>query len=268
MTQLSPDEINERIQKLSRTQAQILETPQMQAFHRWLEGKRLARQSCRVVGDSRTGKTISCDTYHLKNRATQLPGQAPIVPVLYWQCPESLSLSGLLVGLLDRLQYQATRGRIADLRKRMYRVLESCQVEMIIFDEAQRASAPALGEIRDTEEHLDIAVVLVGTDRLNTVVQRDKQVEYRFLATYRYPRLTADELLETTALWEENVLKLPEPSNLTSPKAQQLLVQGTRGCIGLLDQILRDAAIRALQHGELYIGLKRLKQVVKECSLT
>ncbi|NEQ32051.1 MAG: AAA family ATPase [Leptolyngbya sp. SIO4C5] len=239
----------------------------MQDFHGWLERKRLARQPCRVVGDSRTGKTISCDTYHLKSRATQFPGQSPIVPVLYWQCPEGLSLSSLLVGLLDRLQYQATRGRIMDLRKRVYRVLESCQVEMIIFDEAQRASLPALGEIRDIAQELDIAAVLVGTDRLNAVVQRDEQVEYRFLATYRYPRLGAEELLETTALWEENVLKLPEPSNLTSAKAQQLLIQGTRGCIGLLDQILRDAAIQALQQGELHISLKRLKQVVKECSL-
>jgi DNA transposition AAA+ family ATPase len=82
----------------------------MVEFHTWLDGKRLARQSCRVIGESRTGKTVSCDTYHLKSKVTQRPGEAPIIPVMYWHCRENLSVSSLFVGLLERaLQYQATR---------------------------------------------------------------------------------------------------------------------------------------------------------------
>ena len=70
-----------------------------------------------------------------------------------------------------------------------------------------------------------------------------------------------------TALWEEHVLQLPEPSNLIRAKAQHLLLQATRGYIGVLDQILCDAAIRALQLGKPRIELPILRQVVKECSL-
>lgn len=258
-------DISEQIRRLGRRR--ILEIPQMVAFHTWLDGKRLARQSCRVVGESRTGKTVNCDTYRLKCKVTQFPGEAPTIPVLYWHCPEKFSVSSLFVGLLETLQYQATRGRIPDLRERLYHVLRSCQVEMIIFDEAQRATAQAMSEIRDISDLLEIAVVLVGTDRLNAVVQRDEQVLYRFLASYRFSRLGSEALRDLTALWEEPVLQLPEPSNLTDAKAQHLLLQATRGYIGVLDQILCEAAIRTLQLGKPCIELPTLRQVVKECSL-
>lgn len=258
-------DINEQIRRLGRRR--ILELPQMLDFHTWLDGKRLARLSCRVVGESRTGKTISCDTYHLKCKVTQTPGEPPHIPVLYWHCPENLSVSRLFTGLLELMQYQATRGRIPDLRDRVYHVLESCQVEMIIFDEAQRVNAQAMSEIRDLSDILEIAVVLVGTDRLNTVIQRDAQVLYRFLSTYRFSRLDTDELREMTALWEEHILQLPEPSNLTNDKAQRLLLQATRGYIGVLDQILCEATIRTLQMRKPRITLPTLSQVVKECSL-
>jgi len=258
-------DVNERIRQLGRRR--ILELPQMVEFHTWLDGKRLSRRSCRVIGESRTGKTVSCDTYHLKCKVTQRSGEAPIIPVVYWHCRENLSVSSLFVGLLESLQYQATRGRIPELRERVYHVLRSCQVEMIIFDEAQRATAQAMSEIRDISDVLEIAVVLVGTDRLNAVIQRDEQVLYRFLSAYRFSRLGSEELQEMTALWEEHVLQLPESSDLTNAKAQSLLLQATRGYIGVLDQILCEAAIRALQHGQQRIELPLLRQVVKECSL-
>jgi DNA transposition AAA+ family ATPase len=89
---------------------------------------------------------------------------------------------------------------------------------MIIFDEAQRVSAQAMSEIRDISDILEIAVVLVGTDRLNAVINRDEQVLYRFLSAYRFSRLGSEELQEMTALWEEHVLQLPEPPNLANPK--------------------------------------------------
>lgn len=258
-------DVNEQIRKLGRRR--ILELPQMLDFHTWLDGKRLARQSCRVVGESRTGKTISCDTYRLKCKVTQTPGEPPHIPVLYWHCPENLPVSRLLTGLLELMQYQVTQGRIPDLRERVYHVLGSCQVEMIIFDEAQRVSAQAMSEIRDISDILEIAVVLVGTDRLNAVIQRDDQVLYRFLSAYRFSRLDTEGLREMTALWEEHILQLPEPSNLTNDKAQRLLLQATRGYIGVLDQILCEAAIRTLQMRKPRMTLPTLSQVVKECSL-
>lgn len=258
-------DVEEQIRQLG--DRRILELPQMMRFHTWLDAKRYTRQSCRVVGESRTGKTISCDTYHLKHTVTQIPGCAPIIPVVYWHCPENLSVSGLFTGLLNCLQYQATRGRIPDLRERLYHVLSSCGVEMLILDEAQRLTERAISEVRDISDKLELSVVLVGTDRLNTVLQWDEQVQYRFLLTYRMPKLNPEELRETTALWEKHILKLPEPSKLTSAKVQDLLLRKTRGCIGILDQILREAAIQTLLMGRTRIEYSLLNQIVKSCAL-
>lgn len=261
--QPEPLDVNAHIRRLGKPQ--VLVIPQMVNFHTWLDGKRLARRSCRVVGDSRTGKTVNCDTYHLKHKVTQSPGQPPTIPVVYWKCPENLSVSALFIGLLHLLQYRATQGTIPDLRERLYHVLESCQVEMVIFDEAQRVSPKAMSEIRDISD-LDIAVVVVGTDRLNAVLGKDEQVQNRFLSSYRFTRLTVEEMREMTALWEEHILKLPEPSKLTNAKAQNLLFQATRGYIGLLDLILTDAAILALQLGQSHITIDILKQAILQCS--
>jgi DNA transposition AAA+ family ATPase len=257
------DDLEEQIRRLGKRR--VIEIPKMLEFHEWLDGKRLSSRSCRVVGESRTGKTLNCDTYSLKHSQPQVPGQPPILPVVYWQCPENMSTSGIFTGLLQHLHYQAIRGRIPELRERTYQVLRSCQVEMLILDEAHRLPIKALSEVRDISDQLEISVVLVGTDRLNTLLGQDEQNHYRFLSFYRFKSLSAEELQETTALWEEHVLQMPKPSNLHAAKVQNILFPATRGYIGLLDQILRDAAIRAIQKGQTHVSLDLLKQVIAGC---
>jgi hypothetical protein len=39
----------------------VVELEPMIQLHRWLDEKRTARAACRLMGDSRTGKTIACD---------------------------------------------------------------------------------------------------------------------------------------------------------------------------------------------------------------
>ncbi|MEH2231536.1 MAG: TniB family NTP-binding protein [Nostoc sp.] len=54
------------IQRLNRKSFVPLE--QVQILHDWLEGKRQARQCCRIVGESRTGKTMACNAYRLRHK--------------------------------------------------------------------------------------------------------------------------------------------------------------------------------------------------------
>ncbi len=254
--------LQQEIERLERHCIVRLES--MQQFHLWLDGKRRARRACRVIGDSRTGKTIACDVYRLNNAPQQTNGETPIVPVIYWFAPTETSLRELFVGLLEYLQYRVIKGTLAELRARVYRILKVCQVEMIIIDEAHRMQRKTLSEVRDIFERLKIAVVLVGTDRLDTVMHHDDQVLNRFMACHRFHRLSASELEETTAIWEEYVLRLPQPSNLTSDAMQRVLATSTRGYLGLLDEILRSAAVRALQAGQPCIDLTLLQQAAME----
>lgn len=53
------------ISRLNRNSIVPLE--HLKELHLWLDEKRKARQSCRIVGESRTGKTIACESYTLRN---------------------------------------------------------------------------------------------------------------------------------------------------------------------------------------------------------
>jgi DNA transposition AAA+ family ATPase len=241
----------------------MVELEAVQQFHAWLDDKRHCRQACRVIGDSRTGKTFACDAYRLKYAPKHPNGDAPVVPVIYWHATTETGQRDLFVGLLEHLKYRVTNGTISELRERVYRLLKACQVEMIILDEAHRFRPKTLSEIQDVFE-LGISVVLVGTDRLDTLVRRDEQVHYRFMACHRFHRFDSQALEDTTAIWEEYVLKLPQPSNLTSAPMQKILGATTRGYLGALDEILRNAARRALQSGQSHIEVSLLNQVALE----
>lgn len=65
-------------------------------------------------------------------------------------------------------------------------------------------------------------------------------------------------------IWEKKVLQLPVASNLSSKSMLKTLGEATGGYIGLLDMILREAAIRALKKGLQKVDLATLKEVATE----
>jgi DNA transposition AAA+ family ATPase len=65
-------------------------------------------------------------------------------------------------------------------------------------------------------------------------------------------------------IWEEDVLCLPVPSNLTQESMLKILGQATGGYIGLLDMVLRETAIRALENGLSKITKDILQEVAQE----
>lgn len=48
-------------------QHRIVELEAVRQFHEWLDSKRFCRQACRVIGESRTGKTLACAAYQHKH---------------------------------------------------------------------------------------------------------------------------------------------------------------------------------------------------------
>jgi hypothetical protein len=133
-----------RLQKRS-----IVELEQVQQFHEWLDDKRISRQSCQVIGESRTGKTISCEAYQLKHLPSLSVGNARCVPIVYWQAVPESGNRDLLSGIIDSLQYPINRGTLSEIRERVYHLLRVCEVEMLIVDEAHRLRPKALEDIAD-----------------------------------------------------------------------------------------------------------------------
>jgi hypothetical protein len=242
----------------------IVEVEQVCQLHDWLESKRRSRQSCRVVGESRTGKTVACDSYRLRHRPIQEVGKPPIVPVVYIQPPQECSSGELFRVIIEHLKYKMVKGTVGEIRSRTLQILKRCGVEMLIIDEADRLKPKTFADVRDFFDNLGISVVLVGTDRLDAVIKRDEQVYNRFRACYRFGKLQGNEFKETVEIWEQDVLRLPVPSNLASKPMLKILGEATGGYIGLMDMILREAGIRALEKGLTKIDRATLEEVALE----
>ncbi len=242
----------------------ILPLEHVSKLHDWLEGKRKARQSCRIVGESRTGKSSACEAYFYRNKPKQETGKKPIVPVVYIQPPQKCGSRELFKEIIEFLKYRVTKGTVADFRGRAVEVLKGCEVEMIIIDEADRLKPETFADVRDFYDKLAISVVLVGTDRLDAVIKRDEQVYNRFRACYRFGKLSGDDFVNAVKVWEQKVLALPVASNLTSKPMQKILLEATEGYIGRMDEILRESAIRALGQGLKKIEKPVLQEVARE----
>ncbi|PSB35777.1 TniB family NTP-binding protein [Stenomitos frigidus] len=242
----------------------IMPLEQVSRLHSWLDGKRQSRQSCRVVGESRTGKSVACAAYLHRHKPQQAAGKKPIVPVVYIQPPQKCGAKDLFKAIIEFLKHRATKGTISDFRGRAMEVLQACEVEILIIDEADRLKPETFADVRDIYDKLAISVVLVGTDRLDAVIKCDEQVHNRFRACYRFGKLSGEEFAKTVALWEQQILKLPVASNLTSKEMLRLLTAGTEGYIGRMDEILREAAIRSLSAGFKKVDKKILEEVAKE----
>ena len=136
---------------------------------------------------------------------------------------------------------------------------------MLIIDEANHLKQETFADVRHVydEDDLNISVLLVGTtNRLETVVRRDEQVANRFLEEYELDRLDDKEFKTIVRVWERDILRLPEPSNLATAENIRLLKSSTRKLLGRLEKILRKAAIRSLCRGEKHITPEILKQVI------
>jgi DNA transposition AAA+ family ATPase len=254
--------LQEEIARLRKNTIMPLE--QVSQLHNWLDGKRKSRQSCRVVGESRTGKSVACEAYFYRNKPQQQTGKKPIVPVVYIQPPQKCGAKDLFKEIIEFLKHRATKGTISDFRGRAIEVLQACEVEMLIIDEADRLKPETFADVRDIYDKLAISVVLVGTDRLDAVIKCDEQVYNRFRACHRFGKLSGEDFKKTVALWEQQVLKLPVASNLTSKEMLRILTTGTEGYIGRMDEILREAAIRALSLGLKKVEKKILEEVARE----
>ncbi len=259
---LNSETLEVEIQRLNRKT--FVPVEQVKTLHEWLEGKRQSRQSGRVVGESRTGKTMGCDAYRLRHKPKQEPGKPPTVPVLYLQIPQECGAKELFSAILEHLKYQVVKGTIAEIRHRTLQVLKGCKVEMLIIDEADRFKPKTFAEVRDIFDQLEIPVILVGTDRLDVVIKRDEQVYNRFRSCHRFGKLSGEEFKRTVEIWEKQILKLPVASNLSNKTMLKVLGEATGGYIGLLDMILREAGIRALKKGLSKIDLETLKEVAGE----
>lgn len=265
-----PSELLPEITRL--TSRKFVEWELVETVHQWLYLQLVCSEPGRIVAPSRTGKTRICELFMLKHKSQRQAGRRDIVPVLHIQAPEDCPPGEFFVLILESLKFPvgSTSQKIADLRRQVLMVLEESKVRMLIIDEANFLKAKTYSEVRRIYDHFEkksgLSIILVGTDRLDAVVKRDEQVHGRFSACYRFGVLSGEKFKLLVEAWEEEIVKLPLPSNLTSPKMLKLLQEKTQGKVGHLDKILRKAAILALKNGTKKIDQAVLKEVLEHFS--
>jgi DNA transposition AAA+ family ATPase len=262
---LTPDSLSVQAEIARLNKKSIVPLEHIKDLHNWLDEKRKARQSCRLVGESRTGKTVACEAYTFRNKPKQEGKQAPIVPVVYIMPPARCGAKEFFKEIIEALKYRAVKGVVSDFRDRAKEILAGCQVEMLIIDEADRLKPETFPEVRDLSD-LGITVVLAGTDRLDALIKRDEQVYNRFRACRRFGKLTGEDFKKTVEIWEDKVLRLPVASNLHNKEMLKILLKATEGYIGRLDEILREAAIKSLSRGFNKVEKAVLQEVAREYS--
>lgn len=265
---MATEDVQQEIERLRNPD--ILRLEQVKRFGVWLDDRRKLHQPGRAVGNTGLGKTSAALLYTCDNLASSQPNQSPTVPVLYIEIRGS-SCSPILLFemILKALKHKATGGNENQLRKRAWDKLRQCKVEVLIIDEAHRLQFKALPDVTDLHKELKILPILIGTSsRLDTLLSKDEQVASRFACYFNFEELAGSNFRKTVKIWEEQVLLLPEPSNLAiNDEIITLLQEKTGGQLRLLDQILRNAAIKAVENGLKKIDKALLDSIEGDYSL-
>ena len=270
MSTLQESEIQAHTERLRKDKTVALDS--VKQAHVWLQRKRNARQCGRILGDSRTGKTKACESYLKKNGQPDFSDKIPIIPISYVHPKQECTSRELFREILEQYGDDLPRGTVGDARSKTLKVLRSCKTEMLIIDEADRLKPKTFADVRDLFDKLEISVILVGTKkRLEPAVKDDEQVFNRFRSSYRMGTIRSNQLKQIVGVWERDIIKLPVPSNLTAEPMLKVLRKATglpkKGYyIGLIDMVLKEAAIRALENGQMKIDLTILKEVAEEYS--
>lgn len=258
------------IERLRRDKT--IELEQVNLLHQWLERKRNSRQCGRITGESRTGKTKACEAYQKIYGKPDFSGRTPVIPVGYILPKQECTSRELFRQILKQYNFDLPRGTVGDARSLVLEVLRKSRTEVLFIDEADRLKPKTFADVRDIFDELKIAVILVGTTkRLEPAVKEDEQVYNRFRSNYKVGTISSDKLKQIVGVWEQHILALPATSNLTREPTLKIIRKATgaqkRGYyIGLIDMVLREAAIRSLEKGLMYVDEEVLKQVAEEYS--
>lgn len=262
----------ERLQRLGTevrrlSVARFVELDFLSDFHSWLDEMRHLRTLGRVTGEPQTGKTLACRAYHLRQRSRQAQAtdiNGTRAHTLYLRLPPACSPRDLMGMTLNQLDCSTAQGYTGAVRSLLISHLRDRGIRLLLIDNANAQSSKTLAEIRYWAEASQAGAVLVGTPQLDTVLQRGDGLLAAFGARYSFEPLIGSAFRTVVERWEQDVLKLPEASNLIRRETLGLLFEASNGCLGRLDLILRRSAIRALKKGLRHIDPPTLEEVLQD----
>ena len=211
-----------------------------------------------ITGPSGVGKTTILQQY-LQNFPRQQEKYITIIPVLHVVTPASPTVKSLaesiLIALGDPL---ARRGSAEEKTFRIYQLLKSCQVELLLIDEFQHCYyAHSIVEYRRVADWLKnvisisgAAVVLLGLEEAEMVIASNEQLARRFSArlhitAFRFEH--QEDFQEFRAVlkgYQQSLVIQPEEPLFEANLARRFLV-ASHGLIDYVRKILEGATVVA-----------------------
>jgi hypothetical protein len=229
-----------------------------------------------VVGQTGVGKTTLITDYVARNPREITP-EATVIPVLSAGIPAPATMKAMATELLTKLgDPMAQRGTLSQQTWRLRRLLEFCQVKLIVLDEfnhfIDRDSDKVLRSVADWLKVLidttGIPMVLVGTLNSRSVLDANEQLRRRFGTHERLDPFRWDEEGESQFrrfLKElDGRLPLPERSALADGDMAFRFFAASRGTIAGVMKIVRKATHLAIDHNLPRLELPLLARVFAE----
>lgn len=215
-----------------------------------------------LCGRFRTGKTTIIDSFCAQHPRAILD-ETTRVPVLKAVIPAKATISSLLVAILSALgDPLADQGSIGVKYNRLLHLVDDCEVQMIILDEANhfvdRDSARVLHDVSNTMKNLikekNIACVLVGLPYTEEVLKVNEQFGSLFgdphmLDPFRWDEDHPETIEEFRMFLRqvEQQLPLASRSLLSSREVAWRCFVATQGKVGYIMRLLRRSAEEAVR---------------------
>lgn len=232
-----------------------------------------------LMGEKGTGKTTIKDIYLSRNKIEQTE-TATVIPVLPIRIPVPASERGLTTCLLTALNDPyPTNGSITVQTLRVYKLVEKCLVEVIIFDEfqhfAERDSFKLNRAVSDWTKNFmgetGKPLILVGTPKSTEILDGEENDQLRRRFPFRMTlkpfgwktKIEKSDFRKFLQMIDEK-LPLPEPSNLADPPMAARIHYATGGLMFEVMRLIRAAATGALKQQSNKITFDLLRESFAE----
>jgi len=274
---LNKEEINAKLTKFRST---YIASPFLKSVLNELdECRKLSKlggdPECMIVtGDTGAGKTSLLNKY-LELNARQDLYKGTVIPVLSTTLPGKANSVALFQQILADLghPFPFESSNEVQLRKQIKELAYNCRLELIIVDEFQhlieRKSLKILKETANSIKSLivdtKIPMAIFGMPYSSVILDSISQLSSRFerrrkLGPFRISIAKEREEYLTFLTKLEELMDLPEPSNLVSECLCSRLYAYSNGNFKKLKNLLGEAYSAALENGELYISNQRLAE--------
>lgn len=222
-----------------------------------------------LVAPSFNGKTSILERFAEKHLPIVNPlAEATECPVVLMESPSKPDVGDFYSRILQKLfsPYKPT----ASVGEKAYQVktlFESMKVRILVIDEIQHLIAGGLIRQREFRNALkslgneaQISMIAAGTEDAFNAFNTDPQMSSRFTPVI-LPRWTQNREYAQVLATIEHRTPLRKPSNLIDPALARAILLRSEGMLGDICDLLKTAAIDAIQQGTEEITLQQIQKI-------